>query len=169
MKRLQSHPIHSLSERDTEENQIIYMNRMPVFIYRKTLCVVGYHKGKPVIYKYNSHHSRIWHRVNHSGFCFPADINNDTYNFLFVQLTLQCLSIGEMANYLLSLVLCLNQVKHWHLKVQGKSMSPHMNVGITFSRSQANKGLGNRDRHKCREKEQENGFHWKGSEVNASV
>lgn len=65
------------------------------------------------------HHSRIWHGVNHRGFCFPADINNDTYNFLLVRLSHKHLSIREMANYLLNLALCLAWVKYWLPKLKG--------------------------------------------------
>lgn len=67
-----------------------------------------------------SHHSRIWHGVSHRGFCFPADINNDTYNFLLVQLSHKHLSIREMANYLLNLKLCLDWVKYWLPRLKGK-------------------------------------------------
>lgn len=65
------------------------------------------------------HRSCVWHRVNHRGFCFPADINNDTYNFLLAQGSHKSLSIREMSNYLLNPARCSDWVKYWLPRFKG--------------------------------------------------
>lgn len=97
----------------------IQMKKVPVLMCGWRLLWIS-RKANLLFTDLCSHHSWIWHRVSHRGFCFPADINNDTYNFLLVQLSHKHLSIREMANYLLNLTLCLDWVKYWLPRLKGK-------------------------------------------------